>query len=119
MSLRKRLVLRYLIPHGDLINSLIDVIPEHRIKDIVLIDPTDTEYPVALNVFGGKDTSLVVSTIVSTFQKLYSNSWGARTEYILTNAVTLLAQEPYASLLDIQKVLLDGNFRKQCLKKHR
>jgi len=37
-------------PHGDLFRELQGKIPKHRIEDVVLLDPTDTEYPVGLNM---------------------------------------------------------------------
>lgn len=37
-------------PHGDLYNELCRMIPEKRIKDVVLFDPTDMEHPVGLNM---------------------------------------------------------------------
>jgi type IV secretory pathway TraG/TraD family ATPase VirD4 len=36
-------------PHGDLFEDLLVRIPEHRWDDIVLLDPTDTAFPVGLN----------------------------------------------------------------------
>jgi len=37
-------------PHGDLYQELCGMIPEKRIKDVVLFDPTDMEHPVGLNM---------------------------------------------------------------------
>lgn len=37
-------------PHGDLIEKLLPKIPAHRAEDIVLLDPSDAEYPVGFNV---------------------------------------------------------------------
>ncbi len=36
-------------PHGDLYRELLGRIPEERMGDVVLLDPTDTEYPIGLN----------------------------------------------------------------------
>ena len=36
-------------PHGDIIEDILDFIPENRIKDVVLIDPSDTNWPVSFN----------------------------------------------------------------------
>ncbi|ODT03819.1 MAG: hypothetical protein ABS52_07785 [Gemmatimonadetes bacterium SCN 70-22] len=36
-------------PHGDLYRDILHRIPAERADDVVLIDPTDTEYPVAIN----------------------------------------------------------------------
>ncbi len=41
--------LAVLDPHGDLVDRILDIIPPERIKDVVLIDPSDTEYPVGFN----------------------------------------------------------------------
>ena len=37
-------------PHGDLFHDLVDSIPEHRVDDVVLVDPTDSDWPVGLNL---------------------------------------------------------------------
>lgn len=36
-------------PHGDLFEDLLVRIPKHRWDDVVLLDPTDTAFPVGLN----------------------------------------------------------------------
>src|SRR3989338_9648307 len=36
-------------PHGDLINAILDFIPQERIKDVILIDPSDLDWPVSFN----------------------------------------------------------------------
>src|SRR3989344_2521399 len=33
-------------PHGDVIEAVLDFIPENRAQDVVVIDPSDTEHPV-------------------------------------------------------------------------
>jgi len=37
---------RWIIEHGDLLKRAIQTIPEAQVKDTVLIDPTNTGYPV-------------------------------------------------------------------------
>ena len=39
----------FMDPHGDVIEAILDFIPEERIKDVVLIDPADAEWPVSFN----------------------------------------------------------------------
>ena len=36
-------------PHGDLVDNIMRVIPEHRMKDVIYFDPGDTEFPIAFN----------------------------------------------------------------------
>jgi len=44
-------------PHGDLYAELITKVPESRKNDVVLFDPTDAEYPVALNMLEARSKS--------------------------------------------------------------
>lgn len=37
-------------PHGDLFHELLELVPRRRIQDVVVLDPTDTQYPIGLNV---------------------------------------------------------------------
>lgn len=37
-------------PHGDLFEELLCIIPPERQKDVVIFDPTDTEFPVGFNL---------------------------------------------------------------------
>lgn len=44
-------------PHGDLYTELLGKIPKSRIEDVVLLDPTDTEYPPGFNLLEHNDPS--------------------------------------------------------------
>jgi hypothetical protein len=80
-------------PHGDLVETLLDFIPKHRINDVVYFDPADQERTVQINLFEGENVvhrELIASGIISVFQKLYGYSWGPRLEYILRNALLTL-----------------------------
>lgn len=100
-------------PHGDLVETVLNYIPKHRINDVIIIDPTDPEAVVKLNLFEGGSTvhrELIASGIVAIFQKLYAHSWGPRLEYILRNTLlTLLSQN--AKLEDILRMLTDAHYR--------
>ena len=100
-------------PHGDLVETVLNYIPKNRINDVIIIDPTDPEAVVKLNLFEGGSTvhrELIASGIVAIFQKLYAHSWGPRLEYILRNTLlTLLSQN--AKLEDILRMLTDAHYR--------
>src|SRR3989344_2122020 len=42
-------------PHGDVIESVLDFVPEERIEDICIINPSDTDYPVSFNPLANVD----------------------------------------------------------------
>jgi hypothetical protein len=105
-------------PHGDLIDDILNLIPEHRIQDVVLLDPSDTEFPVGLNILKlkeGEERDIVADGIVEIFKKFF-DSWGPRLQYILGNAIITLLYAQNVSLLAITRLLDDRNYRKFILK---
>ncbi len=100
-------------PHGDLIETVLNYIPRHRINDVIVFDPADPHAVVKMNLFEAGTTvhrELIASGIVAIFQKMYANSWGPRLEYILRNALlTLLSQN--AKLEDVLRILTDAKYR--------
>lgn len=101
-------------PHGDMAEEILDYIPKNRIKDVIYFNPADLENPIAFNPLEKvpKDFQhLVASGIVSTFKKIWSESWGPRLEHILRNALLSLLEYPNSTLLDLPKLLTDKDFR--------
>lgn len=108
----------FIDPHGKTAELLLEYIPEHRIKDIVYFAPFDTEYPLSFNVLESVDPDkrhLVVSGLMSTFKKIWQDAWSARMEYILTNTLLALLEYPDATLLGVNRMLSDKDFRKKVL----
>lgn len=106
-------------PHGDLVEEILDMVPEHRMKDVVYLDPSDTEHPIGINMLDlkeGEPLELLADGIVSVFIKIFGNSWGPRLQYILTNTIQTLLHCQNVSLLAVQRILLDKNYRKFLLK---
>jgi hypothetical protein len=105
-------------PHSDLATTLLDYIPEERIDDVIYFNPKDFEYPIAFNPLHNverKDRHLVVSGLISTFRNIWSDHWGPRLEYILRFSLLTLLEYPEATLLDIQPLLTDPQFRSNVL----
>ncbi|TDO30686.1 type IV secretion system coupling TraD/TrwB family protein [Kribbella sp. VKM Ac-2527] len=102
-------------PSGDLISEVLDRVPVHRIKDVVILDPADETRPVGFNVLAGAETApeLVVDQVVGIFHDLYRTSWGPRTDDILRSALLTLVSEPGATLVDLPLLLTDPGFRRR------
>ena len=104
-------------PHGDIAEDLLKYIPEHRKKDLIYFNPAEV-HPVAFNPLSNvnqKYHHLVASGLISTFKKIWADSWGPRMEYILRFSLLTLLEYPGATLLDIQPLLTDADFRKNVL----
>lgn len=102
-------------PHGDLIKSILEYIPDDRIKDVVLVDPADYERPVGINIMElepGDSIDRNTSEIVNSFKSIFAESWGPRLEYILRNTVNAMLSVPGTSILGIKRMLADDDYRK-------
>lgn len=99
-------------PKRDLTTDVLARIPEHRKNDVVVIDPSDAQ-PVGLNPFVGshKNPELVADSILAVFKELFADSWGPRTQDVLTSALITLARHPGATLTMLPALLTDQRFR--------
>lgn len=104
----------FIDPHGSAAETLLEYVPEHRVKDVVYFAPFDLENPVSFNVMedvGADKRHLVVSGLMSTFKKIWVDAWSARMEYILTNALLVLIEYPDTTLLSVNRLFSDKEFR--------
>ena len=103
-------------PHGALAEKLLDYVPEHRIKDVIYFAPFDTANPIAFNVMedvGQDKRHLVASGLMLAFKKIWVDAWSARMEYILSNTILALLEYPEATLLGVNRMLSDKEYRKK------
>jgi len=113
-DLKKDRGLAVIDPHGDLSEIILDYIPKRRINDVIYFNPADKDYPIVINpleVTNKEEAELVVSGIVSIFNKIFGFSWGPRLEYILRNSLYTLAQVPNTTLKDVPLLLTNKAFR--------
>ena len=106
-------------PHGSAIDTLLEYVPEHRINDVVYFAPFDTNYPITFNVMedvGADVRHLVVSGLMSSFKKIWQDAWSARMEYILTNTLLALLEYPGSTLLGVNRMLAEKDYRNEVVK---
>lgn len=106
----------FIDPHGKTAELLLDYIPENRVDDVLYIAPFDLDHPVSFNVMedvGYDKRHLVVSGLMSSFEKIWADAWSARMEYILSNTLFALLEYPDATLLGVNRMLSDKEYRKK------
>jgi len=106
--------LALLDPHGDLYDDLLDYVPAPRVKDVVLLDPGDQDYPVSLNPLELPDPTQkaqVASALVDILKRSFEHSWGPRLEYILRNCILTLLEIPNSTIMGIPRLLSDEGYR--------
>ncbi|MBU1110925.1 type IV secretion system DNA-binding domain-containing protein [Patescibacteria group bacterium] len=107
--------LAILDPHGDMVDKIINYVPRERVDDVVIFDPSDLYYPVAMNMLELHDPDqkgIVASGLVDVFRKRFEFSWGPRLEHILRNCILTLLEIPHSTLLGITRLLTDRTYRK-------
>ncbi|MDP3645710.1 MAG: type IV secretion system DNA-binding domain-containing protein [bacterium] len=110
----------FIDPHGATAEKLLDFVPHERIKDVLYFAPFDTEYPIGFNVMedvGYDKRHLVVSGLMGAFKRIWVDMWSARMEYILQNTLLALLEYPDATLLDVNRMLSNKEFRKAVVDK--
>ena len=102
-------------PHGSMAEKLLDHIPESRIKDVVYFAPFDGEHPIGLNVLekvAPDKRYLVANGVMAAFKKLFKDQFSSRMEYILNNIILALLENDGQSLLGVNRMLIDKDYRK-------
>lgn len=100
-------------PHGDLAVRIIASIPVHRANDVIYLNVPDP-HAIGFNplhIPSGANIHLHASEVVSAMKKVWQDSWGVRLEYILRYCILTLLHTPGSTLLDIQPLLLDKEYR--------
>ncbi|MBI5411827.1 type IV secretion system DNA-binding domain-containing protein [Candidatus Peregrinibacteria bacterium] len=103
-------------PHGDLVDAVLRFVPEHRIKDVVIVDPTDMTFPVAFNLLEDVPQEMKVRItigIIDIFKKLFGTNWTTRLEHVLRYTLLALLDSPNTTILSILKMLSDKNYRQK------
>jgi CxxC-x17-CxxC domain-containing protein len=110
----------FIDPHGEAAERLLDFVPSSRINDVVYFNPVDLDYPIAFNVMekvGWEERYLIASGLMGVFKKIWPDIWSARMEYILNNTILALLEYPGATLLGINRMLADPDYRKKIVEK--
>jgi hypothetical protein len=110
----------FIDPHGQDVESLMDIVPKERIQDVIYFSPGDIERPMGLNFLEydarfPEQKSLIVNELLDIFNKLFNMSvtGGPMFEQYFRNATMLVMEDPASgnTLLEVGRVLSDKEFR--------
>lgn len=106
-------------PHGDLCDDVLARIPPHRADDVILLDPSDDEYPIGLNILQTDDEAdrdRVVSDFIGLLIRLYDPHnyaiVGPIFQQTVRNAMLAAMSLPDGTLVDVYRLVSDqdGSF---------
>ena len=106
-------------PHGDLVDDIIARIPEHRLQDVVLLDPSDIDFPIGLNILEAHndvEKEILSTDLVASFKK-FATSWGDQMNAVLGNAILAMVESTDGGTLhDLRRFLIEWEYRREFLK---
>jgi type IV secretory pathway TraG/TraD family ATPase VirD4 len=103
-------------PHGDVIQNLLDFIPEERIEDVVLLDPSDREHPFSFNPLQKVHPEFkhqLTQDLVEVMQKQFGANWTPRLEHVFRFTTLALLDYPNATMRGMISMLTDRNYRQR------
>ncbi len=112
----------FLDPHGDASKQIAAATPGARMQDVIYLDPSDPTHTFAYNPLSNvpeHERATATANIVSAFKNIWSQSWGPRLEFILTNALRLLLDTKDQTLLGLPRLLVDDAYRSWLIRRCR
>lgn len=114
----------FIDPLGDAIETILKKIPAERVKDVILFDPSDTDYPMGLNLLDWKrpeEKDFLIAEWLEIFYKLFdpgrTGIVGPQFEHWGRNAALSVMSLPEGgTLIDIPRMVTDDDFRERVLK---
>src|SRR5438270_13015867 len=108
--------LALLDPHGDLVEKVLQAVPEKRKNDLIYFNVPDRSNPLGFNPLESvapEKRAFAAAGLLDAFKKIWSDSWGPRLEHILRSAFLALLEQPEATLADVLRLLDDLAFRRE------
>jgi hypothetical protein len=103
-------------PHGEFIEDILNFIPEDRIHDVCLIDPSDVEFPVSFNPLQNVDPNFkhqLTQGLIEVLHKQFGANWTPRLEHVFRFTTLALLDYPHATMRGMISMLTDRNYRQK------
>jgi len=103
-------------PHGDMIDWLLERVPEERINDVILFDPNDLEYPLGINLLECDredpiQVRWVISNFISALSRMFEYSWGPRLEHVLSHTLWTAMDIDDSTILEVLLLLTNEDYK--------
>lgn len=90
---------------GDLFTSIIERIPKKRIDDVIIMDVSDSDFPVGFNVLSEGSPRAVVEELCALFEYLYRDTRSVWTRELLYYGLSTLVSRPDLTFVDLAPLL--------------
>ena len=103
-------------PHGEFIDDILNFIPEERIDDVCVIDPSDVDFPVSFNPLQNVDPTFkhqLTQGLIEVLSKQFGSNWTPRLEHVFRFTTLALLDYPHATMRGMISMLTDRNYRQK------
>lgn len=105
-------------PHGDVVEAILNFVPKNRMDDVVVIDPSDIEYPVSFNPLVNIKPELkhqVSQGLIEVMEKQFGANWTPRLEHVFRFTILALLDYPEATMHGVISMLTDRTYRQKAI----
>ena len=112
-------------PHGDLIENVLECIPLERAEEVIVFDPSDTNWPMGLNMLEYKtdeQKDFAIQEMIAIFYKLFpAEMIGPMFEHNMRNVMLTLMEdkESGGTIAEIPRMFTDTEYQKYKVSKVR
>jgi hypothetical protein len=89
---------------GDLFESALERVPEHRLKDVIVWDLSDTSYPIGFNVLEQSSSRSAVDELNALLASMYPEG-GVITPQVMYHGLHALAEVDGGTMIDLPTIL--------------
>lgn len=108
----------FIDPHGDVIEEILKFIPKERLDDVILIDPSDSQWPVSFNPLQKVPAEMkhqMAQGLIEVMEKQFGANWTPRLEHVFRFTVLALLDYPEATLRGMISMLTDRPYRQKVI----
>lgn len=111
-------------PHGDLVEDVLMRVPKHRADDVILIDPSDEDRPIGLNILNPEteaDRHRITNDFIGMLIRMYDpynqGIVGPIFQQFVRNAMLAAMDIKGGTLIDVYRILSDQNYVRSIIPK--
>jgi hypothetical protein len=105
-------------PHGDVIEDVLAAVPQRRIDDVCIIDPSDAAFPASFNPLSNVDPAFkhqLTQGLIEVMEKQFGANWTPRLEHVFRFTTLALLDYPHATMRGMISMLTDRNYRQKVI----
>lgn len=105
-------------PHGDLIQDILQYIPEEKKEDVIYFNIGDMDWPIAFNPLENVSLDMkqqVTQGLIEVFEKFFGGDWSPKIEHVFRYTTLAMLDYPDSTIVGMMKMLTNRKFRQKVI----